>query len=774
MEQENTLEPQSGSSGGGLSNCPKCGSSYSQNILFCTADGTKLEPPSNTQSTASSRSHFADKYEILDTIGSGGMGTVYRVRQVFLNKVYALKVIPADMLTDQLVTRFQQEAKMMAALDHQNLGRIVDFGLFKNQPFMVMEFIDGVPLSKMIATAPLSSEESIEIFSQVLNGLAHAHKRSILHRDIKPSNIMVVTADRPDERGHVDRKAILVDFGIAKKLDSNDVNSIANSRAQALTKTGEMIGSPLYMSPEQARGEALSERSDLYSLGCALFECLTGSAPFVGKTIVDTLISHMEAAPPTLREASLGRDFTAGVERATRMLLAKDPIDRYHSAEEAKRALQLALQIHEEEKSPQKSAMEKAKTPKVMILAAVSIAVAVTAGGLALTAIQKPTVVEQHQIIPSTAVIEDTVSEVVEERFALRESKHEVPQGKDDDDYSSDFRKKYDYVPVVGDEKEILLRGQDIDSDRIKKIAADKNLTLLGMAEARFPHEMLNKLPPQLKHIRAGYTDLTDNDVKAITERLSLKSLVVPGNTITNKSISYLLNMKSLEMLGLGDTHVDAQGIGMLKALPNLHALNLQKNHLMDDRAAQQIASLKELARLNIDDTLIKEKGIALISKLPSLKQLHMGKMDLHDRDIASLRQTTTLRGLFLPHNKLTAKSIKNLVPLKKLKELDIMANPIDDSAIPYLLQMPTLKLLSLEGTILTPEGILKLAALPDLEHLVIRRIKNLNDEHVFEFMNRSKSCQEIVFLPEKKAGYKRKDWLIDRAAKSQNEARHQ
>ncbi|MBC7999658.1 MAG: serine/threonine protein kinase, partial [Leptolyngbya sp.] len=357
MSQEQNFIEITSSPLGSYSYCPTCGIEYGNDSSFCMIDGTKLV---TTTKELKKRTLFAEKYEILEHLGTGGMGAVYKVRQILIDKIYALKIIPADLITEQLASRFEREARTMATLENQNLVSIVDFGIWQKQPFMVMELIEGKTLASIIASGPIDTEQVVSVFRQVLNGLSHAHSKGFLHRDIKPSNIMIYSpssskvsdsavADRSGELAETCR-AVILDFGIAKKFGIIDHKNDASSLD--LTRTGEMIGSPLYMSPEQARGDNLTPSSDLYSLGCALYESLCGTPPFIGKTPIETMILHLGKEPLPMKEASLGRDYSPGLERVVRKLLAKDPADRYQSADEVKRALYLAHQLDEfEEKS---------------------------------------------------------------------------------------------------------------------------------------------------------------------------------------------------------------------------------------------------------------------------------------------------------------------------------------------------------------------------------------------------------------------------------------
>lgn len=274
------------------------------------------------------------RYRILSMLGKGGMGIVLRVEQIFLGKEFALKTIEKNLLSDVAVRRFQQEAKATFAVSHPNIISVNDFGLLDDEtPFMVMEIVTGKTLARRLSeTTSLSIEEAIPIFIQVCFGLAHAHESGIVHRDIKPSNIMLPDADQTNP-GAVK----ILDFGIAKFTQSD------SGESQALTKTGEIFGSPLYMSPEQCSGGKVDHRADVYSLGCVIFETLTGTPPFIGETALSTMMKHQSAPVPSLKEASLGGDFPKDLERIVQAMLAKNPNDRYQNLGVAAHDLSLII-----------------------------------------------------------------------------------------------------------------------------------------------------------------------------------------------------------------------------------------------------------------------------------------------------------------------------------------------------------------------------------------------------------------------------------------------
>lgn len=269
---------------------------------------------------------FAGNYRIISLIGQGGMGAVYRVHHMFLNREFALKTIPPEEVTQQSWQRFQLEAKSVAKLEHRNMVKIYDLGVADSRiPFYVMDLLEGESLSERLKrSGSLPVEEVLEVFAQVAEGLAFAHERGFVHRDIKPANIMLTHMGADNQPFKPVIK--ILDFGIAKLANPGMHDGAA------VTQTGQIFGSPLYMSPEQCRGAEVDPRSDVYSIGCAIYETLTGAPPFMGDTALVTMVKHQKEVPLKLREASMGRDFPHSLEVVVERCLAKDKEDRYQSA----------------------------------------------------------------------------------------------------------------------------------------------------------------------------------------------------------------------------------------------------------------------------------------------------------------------------------------------------------------------------------------------------------------------------------------------------------
>jgi len=275
----------------------------------------------------------AHKYKLIESLGSGGMGVVFKAQHILMNKTVALKMLhPHLIVSDHCLIRFQQEAKAASHINHPNIISVFDFGTSESgQPFIVMDYIGGRSLEDLLKVeGALDPERCLRIFIQVADALAEAHKSGVIHRDLKPSNVMLV----PD--GTSSESVRIVDFGIAKIL-----NSDANDQ---LTKTGEIFGSPCYMSPEQCRGSVLDERSDIYSLGCVLYEALTGKAPFHGETIFETMYFHLNKLPaPLSMPPGLGQRYRNRLEPIIFKSLEKSREQRIQSMAQLSSGLRSAF-----------------------------------------------------------------------------------------------------------------------------------------------------------------------------------------------------------------------------------------------------------------------------------------------------------------------------------------------------------------------------------------------------------------------------------------------
>ncbi len=261
--------------------------------------------------------------EIIEPIGRGGMAQVFKARQRRLDRIVAVKVLSkATLAGSNGIDRFHQEAKLCSAMDDPVIVKTLAYGLTKNEePYLIFEYLDGVPLSDEIAkNAPLTFRRFQSIFIPLLSALQKAHAAGIVHRDIKPANIMICeNSENPD-------KPIvkLLDFGIAKLYDEKSLN---------LTRTGTVVGSPSFMSPEQCQNSSIDGRSDIYSLCCVMYMALSGEAPFKGDSAFDTMLMHVNSPVPTAAEFSSRMEVPIELSKLLLWGLAKLPADRPASAQ---------------------------------------------------------------------------------------------------------------------------------------------------------------------------------------------------------------------------------------------------------------------------------------------------------------------------------------------------------------------------------------------------------------------------------------------------------
>ncbi|HEY9774750.1 MAG TPA: serine/threonine-protein kinase [Planktothrix sp.] len=272
------------------------------------------------------------RYLIKGILGKGGMSIVYEGSQAPVDRTVALKTLKFQMMGDPtLVKRFEREVKTLSKLNHPNIVTVFDCVLDdRGQPYFVMDCLAGKSLQELLASAVLLDPVRAQhIFIQCCSAVEHAHRHGIIHRDLKPGNIMILDGTGRDF-------VKVVDFGLARLAED----------AQRLTQSGEIWGSPLYMSPEQSTAQDLDARSDIYSLGTVMFEALTGSPPFRGKTFLDTMTMQVNLPPPMFKEAAPAAVVPQAFEQVVRKCLVKDPEGRYQTMAELKEALKSVIPGH--------------------------------------------------------------------------------------------------------------------------------------------------------------------------------------------------------------------------------------------------------------------------------------------------------------------------------------------------------------------------------------------------------------------------------------------
>ncbi len=631
-------------------------------------------------------SMLGEKYQIVSLIGRGGMGAVYRVHQVLLGKDFALKVLDLHRSSDVTVRRFQQEARTASQLRHRNLVEVHDFGVFDDgQPYLVMDLVDGVTLSQVLKQkGALPVDYAINLCIQVCSGLIYAHEQGVVHRDIKPGNIMLLHPDKNLTEGTVK----VVDFGIAK------LTQLEEGEIQALTKTGEIFGSPIYMSPEQCQGTAVDRRSDIYSLGCVMFECLTGSPPFLGDSAMTTMLKRLSEAPISLKEGSLGREFPPALEKIVRKMLAVDLDERYQELRAVVKELN-ALQRQEDaalsqplqEKAPMNIGGGVNQTLLLVGLAATTI-VAVAAYDRFLFFPEK---VKEHE---AQKVKKDPAAEVAK-RVLQQES--DAARTRLENAINSGVDKRYPHILTPakssGATKQFLFFPDDIgkviinDETSMRKavgsvpLPADARITIIiDKLVANDPNILKNIT--SLKFSTIGYSNcfVVSNETIAILEHIKdLWQVGLKGTAVT--SLKPLYKNKTLLGLDVLDTTVPAAEILKLERLGELNSLTMGP---LDDATA-------------VFDALAKTKRITNIGLKGSSSDRNAVLKAAIASEFAALSKLKNLKGLSIENcPRFNDAALKKLLPLQELLAVTIRDCPITPKSIATFSKFPRLEILEL------------------------------------------------------------------------------
>ncbi len=530
-----------------------------------------------------------DKYIIEEFISSGAKGRVYKVKDIVLDKVVALKVLGVESDQQRDIVRFQSEARMASRLKHPNIATVLDFGLSNSTPYLTMEYVEGTTLRSLLdAATTLDLGDFCEIFSQVCYALDYAHIHGIVHRDIKPVNIMV--SDRVDDGG---LRVKVLDFGVAKLVDN-----IACIDGR-LTPSGRIVGSPCYMSPEQSRGRHVTQKSDNYSLGCLMWECLTGEPPFVGESVMETLLLQQNASPGRLKEL-VAVEIPDDLADVVEALLAKLPEERpglkskvVPIVEQLFEKCNAVKVVERVEEAPPR--VKSWKIPRSWILIGVMIGLIVIMGVLwkANSNIWFPPTTNHESI---TSVIDDTVDFAALQRFE-------------------------DIKNIQSHEGYFKLNGLTND-DHLKVLVNNKSLTLLDISETDVTNKALQVVAtlPNLVALRANWTQI--NRLDGLERLPHLQALEIKGTNINDEGLKPIVGSK-LRVLDLGSSSISNRALADITRIKTLRELRLGGVKSISFESLDQLRELPELSSVDFYNTSIKPANVRkVISLCPKLKTI--------------------------------------------------------------------------------------------------------------------------------------------------------
>lgn len=607
---------------------------------------------------------LAERYDCIVSIGSGAMGDVYKARDKKLKLDVAVKVLSKQTPTDKDIVRFHREAKAYGKCNHENLVKILDFGLTEaSEPFLIMEFFDGANVDDIILArqAPPKRKELatwLEIFVQVCRGMEHAHRNGIVHRDVKTRNILVAGMDDPGKP-----VVKIIDFGLAKIEDyAGDAT---------LTKVGAVVGSPLYLSPEQAGGNKADARSDIYSFGCVMYFALTGKLPFRGETPLATIRGHLKEAPKPLR--SINAEVDEELEGIVLRCLEKSPETRFQTMGELENVLLSRLErgapdivperiqsassgesANYDSSSPSQTAAQR-KISIQKLTMAMLVVFCMFAAVFWLDQAIKTQLQERETTAGSvTSDASGGKQAVVGNQSASTSSTlSEFPVGVDPVERSAFWTDadKLFRIKAYGDRLYIqpknLKQATDSDLSKINWEKLDKNKRVeIDFCDApKITGSGLQYLPfPRIHSLRATRSGITDSAFSYIAKMTNLEQLTLTYTSISVDGLQKITGLRNLTSLHLGYCpHIDNRAAMLvIKTWPDLTFLSLADARIT--RAAiKELPKFKHLVELSLSDTPANDEDVIALSKL-RLSEFYLNHCPITDRALKAIEGMPNLR----------------------------------------------------------------------------------------------------------------------------------
>jgi serine/threonine protein kinase len=630
------------------------------------------------------------------------MGEVYLARHEALNKRCAVKVIPPDQVTEIGWQRFQIEAKAVGKLDHVNLIRVTDLGIHDGcLPFYAMDYVEGQNLAEIIAERKtLQLKEVLELFMQVCDGVECAHRAGILHRDLKPANIMIAV----DKSGNINVKVL--DFGLAK-LTAHDRNK------QSLTAVGDIFGSPFYMSPEQCMGEKLDHLSDIYAIGCTMFECLTGRPPFVSTIASAVMFSHQEADPPTLASVAGQGKFPPAMEIVIAKALRKIPNERYQTFSQLKSDLadvaagrdvlpvyagrdkKAAARVAESEPIEQ-TRSGSLRTP---IIAGAVLLVLTLAG--ALFSISPPGTINKHAQTAVPSAPKPTSTLAVEYSGMDQEFGSLNFDSVAGEDATGIVLPKTDYFS-----KTIIQDGKQFTQFDFPKLKRAQSLGWLSQAAgyqtriegtnifpkaARLtliPAPLAAKVPHFFEMFRPGdihtvyFPSLSTEAIVISAAKTRGVKIVSLRGCAFSKAVDPALEELAPDTLIVTHCLLDWSDLARLNFLPAIHHLEITQGTNIAP-ALRRISGSKNLQRLKVAECKLSLTDLTWLSNCPNLTAVN------------------------IDNNKITIEGLQQLEKLPKLTELSATGTGLKNSTlINALSKFPSLRVLDIAPSSMTAQDL--------------------------------------------------------------------
>lgn len=632
-------------------------------------------------------------YRVLELLGSGGAGQVYRVEQTNLKREAALKLLNTSQMDEQAWRRFHYEAQLIGKLNHPNIIQVYNFGIHEDRlPYYVMELVKGDTLDTNIKKfGAVGTLESTELFLDICSALAYAHEKGIVHRDIKPGNIVLVQSS-----GGLGYKAKLLDFGIAK------LKSKQNYQAQGLTMAGEVVGSPLYMSPEQCQGQSVDERSDVYSLGCTIFETMTGSPPFRGESIFATVMMHFNDEPPTLKSRVPDEYFPPRLEELIQKAMARDPAQRFQSMTEMAQALaaikdtltrnlsssnrgaaaagtagsstmQIDMRVRGGETTKYtkiREADNRRRLIKTLLAACLLTAVGFGAWQVVTTLMSKPPKeVRLQDVAPTDKAIRNFEEESIAVATPKTGSYLQYPLTARNGILVR--RYKFPDKPPIGE-------FSIVNSNSKERYRNPTDLELPANKLVRFTPSVDFCLAPQLFE---GFDSSMPNELNIQIGKGNSVNIVL--DMPISEILKHCQHIKQLYFLEASETALCDKDLATLESFPLLTILGAERTAL----TAVGLAKSKVLSQLRVLHLDLVSEDLSIlfeaIARHQHLKFLSVTGQTLDEKEVSALSKASSIDGLSLVQTGIDEHKLQILAQgMKQLNHLNLRRNPISPGSI--------------------------------------------------------------------------------------------
>jgi serine/threonine protein kinase len=584
-------------------------------------------------------------YVLLDKLGEGGMGQVYKARHRRMGRVVALKVIARSQLADsESVRRFQREIEAAAQLEHPNVVRAYDADQAGDVHFFVMEYVEGIDLGKLVRQrGPLPIEEASTYIRQAAHGLQHAYERGLVHRDIKPSNLLLSTRD-----GVVK----ILDLGLARWERSVD----GGAEPPTLTRDGAMMGTPDFIAPEQARDAHTADiRSDLYSLGCTFYYLLSGKVPFPGGSLAQKIYKQQFGAPVPL--TGVRPDVPSSVASVVYRLMAKEPPDRYQTPAEVIADLP---PLGEGSTLNTSSGQARGMAPLVPDPFA-SQGTPLQVVEAARRSTRRPR--RRHTL---AFVFGGLLALVFGGLLTWKMIHHRVGTtgGVDDGSVEKSSESPAKAAEALWKLGAVVTAASD---------APDAPVVTVDCSGLEIRDEELAHVAalPTLERLYLYQTPVGDAGLASVRELGSLQLLGLGRTHVSDAGLSHLRGLRRLQVLWLGQTSVTDAGMAELARLTGLRRLHLGGTRI-GDAGMRHLHDLTRLVELELRDTAVVNAGLAHLAEMKGLESLDLTNTSVDDAGLAHLAGLLELRHLKLAGCKVGDAGLRHLSGLHQLRTLDL------------------------------------------------------------------------------------------------------